>query len=732
MFKKLILRVILALVLTAGSVVCSPVNPVYADSVDLYWIPVAGSGTGNWTDTAHWATIYTTGTASFVNGDATVEGGGCDWTAYDDCLIRVASTGTWYTIDSITDADTLELTGNFAEADTGAVAYVIADGGHAVPTSTNNVYFNIGSFTGAGQIVTVDAVALCLSMDWTGATNTPTLAGSFVISYYSSVTLISGMSITHTGAWSAEGSTSRTFTTAGLTFAPSLFYLSQGGGTFALSGNLNIGAGTFWDKSYGGSGSINGTTITCGLFKKAAGVTALTLGNATINCTSWDVSLITGSIPANAATINCSGNFSGGGLTYNIVNLTGATSTVTGNNTFNTLGFTRAGVQTITMTGYTQTVTNFTRDAGTSVKTIVNGSLVKAGGGYVSVDYYSISGNTATPVTNIWYAGTHSTDSGGNSGWNFYAPNAPTVTVQAPTSIHAEDVTGNGTITNLGAGNINSTDIGFDWDIDSGAPYTNSVTTAGSYPLGAFTKLIESLPANTTIYYRSKAQNSIGWGYSAETSFSTAPIGAPTGLAISDNGILTWVMGLYASGTTIVRGTGSYPASLTDGTVVYTGTDLTVTDVNYNPDTTTYYYSAWGYSGVYYSTDYATVSIGGGMTSAIILAILIFLGLCLTIGGYALHRGSLAFASMAAWGITAGYCYILATSDWDTYMLLFWVCIAMIITAGIEGAMLSRGREKAQEVKEYHEALEEYKPDDVIKSMDDRIEARRKRRQGMW
>jgi hypothetical protein len=56
----------------------------------------------------------------------------------------------------------------------------------------------------------------------------------------------------------------------------------------------------------------------------------------------------------------------------------------------------------------------------------------------------------------------------------------------------------------------------------------------------------------------------------------------------------------------------------------------------------------------------------------------------------------------------------------------------MIITAGIEGAMLSRGREKAQEVKEYHEALEEYKPDDVIKSMDDRIEARRKRRQGMW
>ena len=98
-----------------------------------------------------WAEYYTTGTATFVNGDATVEfGGGADVTSYDDCIIRVLSTGKWYTIDSITDSDTLELTAPFAEANTGAVAYAIAIGGHSTYIY-NNVYFNIGSFTGAGK-----------------------------------------------------------------------------------------------------------------------------------------------------------------------------------------------------------------------------------------------------------------------------------------------------------------------------------------------------------------------------------------------------------------------------------------------------------------------------------------------------------------------------------------------------------------------------------------------------
>jgi hypothetical protein len=195
------------------------------------------------------------------------------------------------------------------------------------------------------------------------------------------------------------------------------------------------------------------------------------MGASIINCTSYGyIGAGALTVTANTATINCSGNFAGGGITtYNIVNLTGATSTVsgnntfaelnvsaattvtlgattqtmgkwsclkapaantatlivdgtfdgggfttyykvqiagdttmTGNNTFDTLDFdASAGAVTLTGTaGSVQSVTNFTRDAGTNIVTLASTGafweLHKNGGGYVSVDYMSISNNHAT------------------------------------------------------------------------------------------------------------------------------------------------------------------------------------------------------------------------------------------------------------------------------------------------------------------------------------------------
>lgn len=48
--------------------------------------------------------------------------------------------------------------------------------------------------------------------------------------------------------------------------------------------------------------------------------------------------------------------------------------------------------------------------------------FVKSGGGIVSVDYISISYSHATPSSQTWYAGTHSTDGGNNTGWSFTNP----------------------------------------------------------------------------------------------------------------------------------------------------------------------------------------------------------------------------------------------------------------------------------------------------------------------
>lgn len=58
--------------------------------------------------------------------------------------------------------------------------WATTSGGNAfqthVPTSFDNVYFDVNSFTASGQIVTIDTtITYCQDMDWTGTTNNPVL-----------------------------------------------------------------------------------------------------------------------------------------------------------------------------------------------------------------------------------------------------------------------------------------------------------------------------------------------------------------------------------------------------------------------------------------------------------------------------------------------------------------------------------------------------------------------------
>jgi hypothetical protein len=78
-------------------------------------------------------------------------------------------------------------------------------------------------------------------------------------------------------------------------------------------------------------------------------------------------------------------------------------------------------VKTIIATGTTQTFDDFTRDAGVNVITITGGTFIKAGG-CVSLDYLLITNNSALLPVNTWYAGGHSVDGGGNTGWVWAAP----------------------------------------------------------------------------------------------------------------------------------------------------------------------------------------------------------------------------------------------------------------------------------------------------------------------
>ena len=75
------------------------------------------------------------------------------------------------------------------------------------------------------------------------------------------------------------------------------------------------------------------------------------------------------------------------------------------------------------------------------------------------------------------------------------------------------------------------------------------------------------------------------------------------------------------------------------------------------------------------------------------------LSLGLTIGGYAVRRGSLAFAGVAAWAVLAIICFNLKGYVWGTFdevLGIGWLSIGMVITTAVEAAfIMSRGEEKA-------------------------------------
>jgi hypothetical protein len=158
----------------------------------------------------------------------------------------------------------------------------------------------------------------------------------------------------------------------------------------------------------------------------------LTLSSAG-TLTKWNVTggsaSLTGTIILSNAGVTPQ-TFAGGGLQYNDVRVTGAgayTLTVTGNNSFNVFTVdASAAAKGITATGTTQRVTQFRRDGGTKVITLTGGTWIKTGSGSVSLDYLNITGSTAQPATLTWYAGSHSTDGGGNPGWLFGIPPAKT------------------------------------------------------------------------------------------------------------------------------------------------------------------------------------------------------------------------------------------------------------------------------------------------------------------
>lgn len=312
-------------------------------------------------------------------------------------------------------------------------------GGASVPTTSDDVYFDGNS----GGVCTYSAGATnCKSLIFQD-TYTGTFSLGFSIGIAGSLRL--GLNMTWGAGASAisfTSSSAETLRSNGKAISNNVTF--NGTGSWTLLDNFQNTVGARILSISKGSVYANGFTISTSVFSCAgASVRLLDLANSAIvmggtSATPWTVSGSNLSMITAGSTISFTSNttnalaFAGGGIGYGtvLVGGTGArTVTFTGANTFASLAVS-GGVKTLVFpSGQTTTVGSAAiSGSGSGAKTVLQSStpgtpatLGKSGGGIVSLDYLSVQDIAASPVS-IWFAGSHSTDVSGNTGWSFTPP----------------------------------------------------------------------------------------------------------------------------------------------------------------------------------------------------------------------------------------------------------------------------------------------------------------------
>ncbi len=157
----------------------------------------------------------------------------------------------------------------------------------AAPSSTDNVSFDANSFTATSQVVTLDVEADCNSMDWTGATNFPSIVGNGnTLNIYGSLTLAADMTTDFDNVEFEATTTGHTITTNGTEMGSSSAVRFNGdGGEWTFQDNFDV------ESMYHIAGTINfnGQNIDAGSRFQTSGPSAKTinLGNSQITAVRW-------------------------------------------------------------------------------------------------------------------------------------------------------------------------------------------------------------------------------------------------------------------------------------------------------------------------------------------------------------------------------------------------------------------------------------------------------------
>lgn len=321
-----------------------------------------------------------------------------------------------------------------------ATCWFLASGGTGgagrVPLPQDDVRFDSGSFVSAGlHTVSNDMPRMGRSIDWTGATTSPVFTqNTSGMSVFGSYTLISAMTHTWTQSGQFRGSGSYTITSAGKSYNGGTVTIAAIGGTYTLQDSLStnnqllLQGGTFAANGFNVSATnVVDNNISVGVTVNMGSGTWTLTGNGSFW---WSISA-SATVNSNTSTLVFTGStnntFDTRGKTFNNLTITGTgVTTISGSGSFNVVTLT--GTKTVTLVASTNTTITTLNAVGSAGNIItINSSIagtfatIKMSTGVVACDYLSLKDNHATNGA-TFYAGSHSTDVSGNSGWIFSDP----------------------------------------------------------------------------------------------------------------------------------------------------------------------------------------------------------------------------------------------------------------------------------------------------------------------
>ncbi|HPR57833.1 MAG TPA: hypothetical protein PK915_05620, partial [Bacteroidales bacterium] len=163
-------------------------------------------------------------------------------------------------------------------------------GGTCIPTAIDNVFFDAGSFSAPGQTVTIvgneTGIAYCKSMNWSGVTNNPVLAGTGNDLYiYGSLILSDNMTFNYAGrVYLKSTAAGNNIFTAGVPLDNNDLYFSGEGGGWTLVDDMNLGAKTLY--LIEGTLNTNNQTLTAArIYTRYTSTRSLILGSSEIMLT---------------------------------------------------------------------------------------------------------------------------------------------------------------------------------------------------------------------------------------------------------------------------------------------------------------------------------------------------------------------------------------------------------------------------------------------------------------